>query len=99
MSDFLTVVAERIQAQVPSEVRPDDPHQLRLFRFYALLALAKGTETTREDVHNAWVAWMVEIDVTHTALVPFGELSEDQHRQDDPFLAAIKAVVAEGLAG
>lgn len=30
-----------------------------LFRIYAVSLLAKGEEVTREDVHNAWIAWML----------------------------------------
>jgi hypothetical protein len=56
---------------------------------YAVLGLAKGRRTTAEDVHNAWVAWMVEMDPEHPALRPFSELSHEDRKQDAPFLDAI----------
>ena len=92
MSDFITRLAEQIRIEVPPSVRPNHPAELRLFRMYALLALSKGSSTTREDVHNAWAAWMLEIDPTHSAIRPFRELTDEQHQQDDPFLRAINHV-------
>ena len=92
MNDFITELAERIRSKV--ELAEDHPEDLRLYRLYALLALVKGTETTREDVHNAWTVWMIEIDGSHDALTPFDRLSPEQRAQDEPFLAAILAAVA-----
>ena len=45
-----------------------------LFRLYGLLALAKGLDTTAEDVHNAWVGWMVRRGEDRRSLRPFVEL-------------------------
>jgi hypothetical protein len=95
VSDFITALAERIRSDV--DLAEDHPEDLRLYRLYALLALVKGAETTREDVHNAWIVWMVEIDGDHDALTPFADLSEEQREQDQPFLEAIQAATAAGL--
>jgi hypothetical protein len=85
-------LAEAIRQRVDPRVVPDEPGILGLFRNYALLALVKGRATTREDVHDAWVLWMVEQDDSHQALRPFSELSNDQKSQDEPFLRAIHDV-------
>jgi hypothetical protein len=91
-ANYISAVAAAIRAEVPGAVTPDEPHLDRLFRMYALLALSKGLDTTAEDVHNAWVAWMVEIDSDHPALCPYSELSSADQEQDEPYLTAIHRV-------
>ena len=54
---YLDAVAEDIRRAVPPAVMPDED-TTDLFLSYAVLLLAKGEGVTREDVHNAWVAWM-----------------------------------------
>lgn len=93
VSDYISELAARIGSHVPARLCPDEPHRDRLFRIYAVLALAKGVDTTSEDVHNAWVAWMAEHDPEHEALRPFSELAVADRAQDDPFVEAIHAVV------
>lgn len=95
MSDYLTSLAERIRALIDPSAAPEHPLDERLFLLYALLALVKGKETTLEDVHNAWVVWMLEIDEDHHALLPFAQLSESQRSQDQPFLDAIHQVAID----
>lgn len=63
-----------------------------LFLMYAVLLLAKGEEVTREDVHNAWVAWMVGKGAEHESLVPYGNLPADTQAEDSPFVLAIRSV-------
>jgi hypothetical protein len=92
VTDYLTTLAEKIRQRVDPEVVPDDPAVFQLFRNYALLALAKGGETTREDVHDAWVLWKLEHDASHGALMPFSDLNDAQKSQDEPFLQAIHDV-------
>ena len=53
----LDAVASDIRGAVPSDALPNEDTS-SLFLLYAVLLLAKGEEVTREDVHNAWVAWM-----------------------------------------
>jgi hypothetical protein len=62
-----------------------------LYRLYAVLALAKGEETTAKDVHDAWSAWMLTIHPDHRSLKPFDDLSEETQRMDDRYVAAIHA--------
>jgi hypothetical protein len=67
---------------------------------YAVLALAKGANTTAEDVHNAWCAWMADREPSHESLVPFAQLSTEHQQQDLPFVQAIAgAVAAHASAG
>ena len=66
-----------------------------LFRSYAVLALAKGESVTAQDVHNAWAAWMQDVDAAHGALRPFDELDARTRAADDPYVDAIRAAVRE----
>jgi len=58
---------------------------------YAVLLLAKGENVLASDIHNAWVAWMVNSDPEHDSLVPFEFLSAEVQKQDEPYVEAIKA--------
>lgn len=99
MSDYISELASKIRAHVPANRCPDEPHRDRLFRLYAVLAMGKGIDTTAEDVHNAWVAWMVEIDAEHPSLRPFSQLGDEDQEQDAPFLEAIRAAVMSDHPG
>lgn len=92
MTDYISALASEICAAVPAEARPAVEDDSPLYRIYAVLALAKGVETTSEDVHNAWVAWMGERDPEHEALRRFDELDASDKAQDEPFVRAIHAV-------
>lgn len=91
--NYIDELAERIRRRVPSDLLPDQD-TTQLFRSYALLALAKGEEVTARDVHNAWAAWMSATDPEHEAIQPFQDLPEDQRREDQPFVDAIRAAAA-----
>ena len=67
----------------------------KLLRIYALLCLAKGAETTNEDVHDAWSAWRAETDPNHKSLIPFKDLEEDVQKLDTPYRDAIRKVALE----
>jgi hypothetical protein len=89
--NYLDRLAGAIRAEVPaSKLPPDDTRPL--FRMYALLLLAVGTEVTTRDVHNAWVAWMSERDADHPSLVPYEELASDVAGEDGPYVEAIRRV-------
>jgi hypothetical protein len=66
-----------------------------LFLIYASLALAKGSEVDRRDVHNAWAAWMASRNPDHESIRPYEELSAQTKEEDDPFVAAIRGAVRE----
>ncbi len=91
---YLDALAEEIRRAVPSDVLPEEDTS-SLFRIYAVLLLAKGEEVTREDVHNAWVAWMLDRGETHESMVPFAELSAETQAEDSPFMVAVRTVARQ----
>lgn len=91
---YLDDTAQAIKARVPREALPEGDTQT-LFRIYAVLALAKGSQVDAEDVHNAWVVWMAERDPRHSSIKPFQELDANTRRSDDPYVGAIRSVAAE----
>lgn len=88
---YLADLASAIRREVPDDALPDGDTS-ELFLIYAVLLLAKGTEVTRADVHNAWVAWAAADRGTHDALVPFDELDADTQAEDSPYVIAIRTV-------
>jgi hypothetical protein len=89
--NYLDELGERIRARVPRSELPEEDTRT-LFRIYAVLLLAKGTEVTAADVHNAWAAWMLQINPSHDAIVPYMELEGDLAAGDLPYVEAIRAV-------
>ena len=55
---YLEQLAAEIRQAVPEQAMPQDD-AIDLFAIYAVLLLAKGEAVRSEDVHNAWVAWML----------------------------------------
>lgn len=92
---YLDSVAQEIRDRVPSSDIPNERDTDALFRIYAVLLLAKGHLVSREDVHNAWVAWMLGVDPTHESLVSFSELDSKTAADDEPYAAAIRSVAAD----
>lgn len=90
---YLEKVAQEIGQRVPDNLMPPDAHGLLLM--YAVLARAKGTAVTAEDVHDAWAAWMIMRGEDHPAVRPFSELSADVRREDEPFVSAIHDAIAD----
>jgi hypothetical protein len=87
--NYLDTEAELIKSSLPPSVKiPGGSNSL--FRTYALLARAKGANTTLSDVHDAWSAWMTDINPSHPALIPFDELDFATQQEDAPFLDAIR---------
>jgi hypothetical protein len=70
---YLDEIADEILRATPQAAIPDED-MTDLFRLYAVLFLCKGEEVTREDVHNAWVAWMLGRGESHESLIPFEDL-------------------------
>lgn len=95
--NYLVAVGNRIRSFVDPERLPDLEAD-RLFNLYAVLTLAKGASVTGEDVHNAWVAWMLPINAKHESCVPYAELDNETIAADEPFVAAIHAVAREVTA-
>lgn len=68
-------------------------NEATLWLTYALLCVAKGTETTARNVHDAWAVWAIqEYDGTHRSLVPFDQLSPEVQALDIPYRDAIRRV-------
>lgn len=88
---YLAALAEEIRREVARDALPDEDTSA-LFLAYAVLALAKGADVTREDVHNAWVAWMASKGEQHDSMRPFAELPPDTQAEDSPFVIAIRNV-------
>jgi hypothetical protein len=66
-----------------------------LYRIYAVLALSTGTETTNENVHDAWAAWTAGRTDSHPCLVPYGELSPEAQELDTLYMLAIRTVATQ----
>ncbi len=95
---YLDAVAGEIRRAVPGDALPNDD-TAALFLTYAVLLLAKGQEVTREDVHNAWVAWMIGKGENHESMVPFAELPPETQAEDSPFMVAIRTVARKRDSG
>lgn len=91
--NYIDEIADAIRSKVSPDQLPDE-NTAALFRLYAVLALAKGTDVTMRDVHNAWSAWMISSDPNHESIKPYDELSPDVKREDEPYLNAIRAVAS-----
>ena len=65
-----------------------------LFDLYAAVALIRGVDTTRRDVHDAWVAWMLAEGEQHPSMVPFEDLPPEVQAEDEPFVRAIRTVAS-----
>jgi len=94
---YISDIAEQIRREVPSEVLPKGNTDL-LFLMYAVLALTVGQDVKPQHVHDVWAAWMAYLDSSHSSIKPFGELSSDTKKEDQPFVNAISRV-ASRLAG
>jgi hypothetical protein len=86
---YLDAVARQIRSAAKEDALPDEDTS-SLFLSYAVLLLAKGEHVTREDVHNAWVAWMESKGENHESMVPFDELPLATQSEDSPYVLAIK---------
>ena len=90
---YLDDVAREIERHVAPELMPDADLGV-LFRIYAVLALAKGSDVEAADVHHAWAAWMEERDPGHPSIRPFDELDPETQAADRPYVEAIHRAVA-----
>ena len=93
--NYLDDLAIKIERTVDPELVPVEGAR-SLFRLYALLALVKGTAVDREDVHDAWVAWMSEREPDHRSIKPFSELDPGTQAADAPFVEAVK-IASKGM--
>lgn len=90
-TNYLDALAEAIYAEADSDL-PLTGEDWPLYRLYAVLALAKGTQTTPRDAHNAWAAWAAAFQPNHRSLVPYDMLTPEVQALDQPYVDAIHAV-------
>ncbi len=95
--NYLVEIANQIQAAIPDTLVPENADEL--FLTYAVLVRSVGTETTAENVHDAWTAWMAARGEHHDSMVPFAELPANVQREDEPFAEAIRRVAATAGRG
>ena len=69
------------------------PEERRLLRLYAVIGMAKGVDTTCQDVHDAWAAWRLETRPDHPAVVLFSSLTPEARALDEPYRDAIRGAV------
>jgi hypothetical protein len=91
--NYLDALARMIRAEAPPSRHPDD-YDAMLFRLYAVLLVAVGERVTARDVHNAWVAWKLEQNPAHPALLPFEDLPHEVAALDNAYVHAIRRVAA-----
>jgi len=91
MLNYVLSIAEQIRCEVPRDVLPEGDTDL-LFLMYAVLVLTVGQNVRSEHVHDAWAAWMTYQDSSHNSIKPFGQLSVETRREDQPFVDAIRKV-------
>ena len=92
--NYLMRLAEQIREEVPANAMPSGDTS-GLFLLYAILLLAKGELVTREDVHNAWVAWMLFQGEDHESMITYSELPRVKQEEDSPFMLAIHRVASK----
>lgn len=91
---YLDLVADKIRSFVSEERIPSENAE-DLFLLYAVLLRTKGSEVTESDVHDAWSAWMANVDPDHESLVEYSELTPDVQDQDVTFASAIRKAAQE----
>lgn len=92
--NYIDEIAERIYLvnDPTGEISAED---MELHRIYAVLALTRGENTSRQDVHNAWSAWAASWQPAHGSLVPFWRLKLETQMSDQPYVDAIRTVARE----
>jgi len=87
MSNYIEQVRANLAKRI--DVEP------ALLDLYTLLAIVRGTQTTYEDVHDAWSVWRNQTMPTHQSIVPFEELSKRVQSMDREYAEAIKETARE----
>lgn len=81
--NYATCVIDTVKAEMPDELQDD------LLRLYTLLVFVKGSNTTLEDVHDAWAIWRQTSNSGHRSLIPFTHLSIEVQELDRVYMEAI----------
>jgi hypothetical protein len=96
--NYLERVAQAIYEAAFLDADWDSETDKILYRIYAVLALSKGVNTTNEDVHDAWSAWMLGYHPDHWSIIPYQQLPAATQALDEPYTRAIHEV-AQGMQG
>ena len=88
MGNYLDAIVAALDEKLPG-------HRPELLRFYALLVLTTGIDTTLENVHDAWSAWQTATRPEHRSLIPFNELTLEVRELDRPYMEAIVSVASD----
>lgn len=89
--NYLEQIASLIGSELTADQLPDGPLD-ELLVGYAVLVLTAGDRVSAADVHNAWCAWMMRMDPTHPALMPYEHLDPEVAQMDEPYVDAIHRV-------
>ena|SRR5271170_4498946 len=76
-----------------AEILPDCDADL--LRYYTLLALTRGMNTSLENVHDAWSAWRTVTKPDHKSLIPFKDLTPEIQEYYRKYMDAIHKVTYE----
>lgn len=87
--NYIDKRALKIYTEASGDITKPDPLEFDLYRIYAVLSFAKGTETTLEDVHDAWSSWRSRTFPEHRSIVPFEELTPEVQELDRKYCEAI----------
>ena len=90
--NYIDMIARMVYQLSSSPDSIMEQHEWPLYRIYAVLALAKGEETTAVDVHNAWAAWATEHRAFSKNIIPFHDLHPEIRAMDDEYVEAIHAI-------
>ena len=85
VTNYVADVAAAIRQAIEPDLLPEGDVDM-LFLFYAVLAMTRGVDTTAEDVHNAWTAWMIASGQDHDAMRPYSELPPNVQAEDMPYV-------------
>lgn len=95
--NYLERIANDIWLEAQSRVNADlvpvyPKEEAVMWLGYAVLCLAKGANTTSEDVHDAWTMWASINQPDHRSSIPFHRLTPEVQAYDDLYRDAIHAV-------
>ncbi|MFI5891958.1 hypothetical protein ACIA5D_17795 [Actinoplanes sp. NPDC051513] len=82
MTNYIQQVTAHLACRLPR-------CEMDLIDLYALLVLARGENTTLQDVHDAWSIWRNTGDPLHRSLVPFNQLATEVQELDRKYMNVI----------
>jgi hypothetical protein len=88
---YIDIIAAEIHHRLEPDKPPAEAERV-LYLLYALLVLTVSESVTKEDVHNAWAAWIRIQGRDHPAVLPFSMLEPERQRLDERFQRVIRDV-------